>query len=136
MAILDKDPTETLHVKDMFDITWKGHDMGAARAHSFYLQDLKQVITKFGCLTKIDSKSIALFITPQFERPNFMVVVEQAVVDGKAKSSWDVNIWETDEGFKRRVRLQNFIVHCGDGPARQYPLYTISIRPKHEHSRI
>lgn len=134
MAVLDKDPTETLHVKDMFDITWRCHDMGAARAHSFYRQDLRQVITKFGCLTKIDSKSIALFITPQFERPNFMVVVEQAVVDGKAKSAWDVKIWETVEGFNRRARLQNFIVRDGDGPSMKYPLYTISIRPKYEHS--
>lgn len=136
MAILDKDPIQNLHVKDMFDITWKGHDMGAARAHSCYRQDLQQVITKFGCLSKIDSSSIALFITPQFERPNFIVAIEQAVVNGKAKSSWDVKIWETDEGFKRRARRQNFIVRDGDGPSRQYPLYTISIRPKHEYSRI
>ena len=133
MAILDKDPIQNLHVKDMFNITWRGHDMGGARAHSCYRQDLKQVITKFGWLTKIDSDAIALFITPQFERPNFKVEIKQAIVDGKTKSMWDINIWETDEGFKRRARLQNFIIRDGDGPSRVYPLYTISIRPKYEY---
>ena len=131
MAVLDKDPTKYIHVKDMFDIKWTCHDMGAARAHAFYRQDLEQVITKLGCLTRIDSNSIALFITPQFERPNFMTAIEQAVVDGKAKSVWDIKIWETDEGFQRRARITNFIIRDGMGPSRLQPLYTISIRPKY-----
>lgn len=131
MAILDNDPTKYIHVKDMFDIKWTCHDMGAARAHAFYRRDLEQVITKFGCLTRIDSNSIALFITPQFEKPNFMVTIEQAVVDGKAKSMWDVKIWETDEGFQRRAKRQNFIIRDGMGPSRLQPLYTITIRPKY-----
>lgn len=131
MAILTSDPTKNLHVRDMFDITWKAHDMGPARAHSFYRQDIQTVITKFENLTKIDSNAIALFITPQFERPNFRTVIEQYVENGKAKSIWDISIYETEEGFKRRARIQNFITRTGDGPSRTEPLYKISIRPKH-----
>lgn len=131
MAILDNDPTRAINVGDMFDITWKSHDRGPAGAHSFYRMDLQTVITKLLNLHRIDSNMIALFITPQFERPNFSTVIEQAVVDGKAKSVWDIHIYETEEGFNRRARIQNFIVRPGDGPSTSKPLYLISIRPKH-----
>lgn len=132
MAILTSDPIKNLHVRDMFDITWKAFSYGSARAHSFYRQDLQTVITKLESLTKLDSNTIALFITPQFERPNFRTVIEQYVDDnGKAKSVWDVHAYETEEGFKRRARIQNFLIRDGMGPSALQPLYTISIRPKH-----
>lgn len=131
MAILSNDPMRAIKVGDMFNITWKAHDKGPAKAHSFYRQDLKTVITKLENLSKIDSNSISLFITPQFERPNFRTVIEQYVENGKAKSVWDISIYETDEGFNRRARIQNFLIHTGDGPSKTKPLYKISIRPKH-----
>lgn len=133
MAILSNDPMRAIKVGDMFDITWKAHDKGPAKAHSFYRQDLQTVITKLLNLHRIDSNSIALFITPQFERPNFLTVITQCVEDGKAKSIWDIEIYETEEGFNRRARIQNFLIRVGDGPSTNMPLYHISIRPKYGH---
>ena len=123
----------TLHVGDVYDITYKGYGFGNARNFRFYKQDVETVITKFKNLTKIDERQIALFITPQFEPPRFNVKIIRLVssADEHAPHGWMIRIFETAEGYEYRAKVDNFLPrfdHFEDYKDR--PLYVIEIRKK------
>lgn len=133
MGILSSDPM-TLHVGDVYNITYKGYGFGNARNFRFYKQDVETVITKFKNLTKIDKGMIELFITPQFEAPRFnvkIITLASPNTDEYAPHGWTIKIWETAEGYEYRAKVENFIPRFDQfEDHKDRPLYVIEIIKK------